>query len=205
MPRKTIERTCQQCGIVFLATKTDVHNGNGCFCSRHCARLHQFPDTPAERFWRFVVKSDDPDTCWAWTGGCSHGYGAITVNGKSVRANRFSYELHIGPIPDGLFVAHTCNRPPCTNPKHLYLATLAQNTQDAKRDGLMATGDHVPAEHRRRGEHNGMAKLTSDQVLAIREEYLPHECGYRTLANRYQVTPANIKAIVKRQTWKHVK
>jgi hypothetical protein len=63
--------------------------------------------TPPEvRFWRYVDKSGD---CWEWTGGhTDSGYGNFKVRScVQVLAHRFSYELHHGPIPAGLWVRRT--------------------------------------------------------------------------------------------------
>lgn len=65
-------------------------------------------------------------------------YGTMQVNGKSVRANRRTYEIHFGPIPEGMFVCHRCNTKGCVNPEHLYLADNRQNSIDANRDGIGA-------------------------------------------------------------------
>ena len=80
-----------------------------------------------DRFWSKVEKSD---SCWLWTGSTSKKYGQITVDGKRIRAHRFSYTLQRGPIPSGLFVCHTCDVPHCVNPDHLFLGTNRDNLRD---------------------------------------------------------------------------
>lgn len=92
---------------------------------------------PEERFWAKVDKSD-PDGCWIWTASTftdRNGYGKFNaaippVSNKTVYAHRFSYEMTNGPIPDGLFVLHKCDNPPCVNPAHLHLGTQADNMRE---------------------------------------------------------------------------
>ena len=90
------------------------------------------PDMPQARpaVERFQEKySVNPDTgCWEWTA-CLHdgGYGLLNVGGRMVRAHRFSYELHVGPIPDGLVLDHLCRNRACCNPEHLNPCTRGEN------------------------------------------------------------------------------
>lgn len=69
-------------------------------------------------FWSRVDKTGD---CWLWTGyrfteGRQKGYGQFKRN---LRAHRVSYELSIGPIPEGLVLDHLCRNPSCVRPEHL--------------------------------------------------------------------------------------
>jgi hypothetical protein len=84
--------------------------------------------TPVEpRFWAKVNKTE---TCWLWTGAkdARRGYGSISVNGRSVGVHRVSYEMHKGPIPDGLEIDHLCRVRSCVNPDHLRAVTQRENT-----------------------------------------------------------------------------
>jgi hypothetical protein len=83
---------------------------------------------PADPFWLRVYKTDN---CWLWIGAKNHrGYGQWHQNGKAKAAHRISYELHHGPIPEGLGVLHHCDTPLCVKPDHLYAGTQSDNAHD---------------------------------------------------------------------------
>lgn len=98
-------------------------------------RRPPFRGTPVERFWRYVQKGEG---CWNWSGpttGLHSHYGAIWVNNSYQRAHRYSWELHNGPIPEGLLVCHTCDNPLCVRPDHLFLGSYADNAHDMHAKG----------------------------------------------------------------------
>lgn len=83
--------------------------------------------TTEERFWRKVEKTD---TCWLWRASLSHnGYGAFQYDGRPRPAHRYSYELLVGPIPEGLEIDHLCRVRHCVNPDHLEAVTHLENVR----------------------------------------------------------------------------
>ena len=58
------------------------------------------------------------------------GYSRMTVGGRQVLVHRLMWEHCNGPIPEGMAVCHTCDNPPCCNPDHLFLGTIADNNRD---------------------------------------------------------------------------
>ncbi len=101
-----------------------------------------------DRFWAKVDRSGPG--CWPWMGAHNpRGYGNFAIGDMTVRASRMAWELSFGPIPDGLWVLHTCDNPPCCNPAHLFLGTHAANMADMKAKGRAPGGNAV-------GERNGM-------------------------------------------------
>lgn len=173
-----------------------------------------------ERFWAKVRKTRG---CWIWVAArFSNGYGHIRIKGKDCLAHRISWELHYGPIPAGLLVCHTCDRPACTRPDHLFLGTQSQNIQDAKAKGRLATGErngshthpervprgdrHVWRRHPElipRGEKRGNVKLTAAKVKNIRRRAAAGET-LTSLAREYGVAPSLVCGVVKRKRWAHV-
>lgn len=158
-----------------------------------------------ERFWAKVNK-DGPtmshmDTpCWVWTAGMhATGYGIFDVlTPRCKRAHRYSYMLHNGPIPEGMYVCHHCDNRGCVNPAHLFLGTAADNNADRDAKGRNAMS-------RLRQERGAQffcntPKLTPDLVLEIRS-HLTNGLSHRKIARMYGVGKSTISRIGTRESW----
>lgn len=100
---------------------------------------------PIPRFWSRVDKSAGADACWIWDHICpGEEYGRFKVAGRKIVASRYSYEISIGAIPNGLCVLHKCDNPTCVNPSHLFLGTKRDNIQDAISKGRALVGSVNP-------------------------------------------------------------
>ena len=151
-----------------------------------------------ERYWRRVIRPSD-DVCWDWRGTkTNRGYGMTCEAGRKLMVHRVSWEIHHGPIPAGMVVMHTCDNPPCSNPRHLRLGTQRDNIHDMhqKKRGSRTTG--------RSGEDNSRSKLTTDNVRRIRNAHAMDGLTFRDLALEYGVDPTAIQRVVRRDSWKHV-
>lgn len=130
------------------------HQAKG-FCGQHYMGWKRWGDplgmkyvrNPIERFHESYMPVTESG-CWLWLNFCysSHnaldGYGQLRVNGVLTSSHRFSWEIHNGPIPDGMIICHKCDTPSCVNPDHLFLGTLSDNMQDAMQKGRFLGVNH---------------------------------------------------------------
>jgi hypothetical protein len=150
------------------------------------------------RFWKYVQKTD---SCWLWIGATRHfGYGVINSggnNGKALTAHRVSWELHRGPIPPGMLVCHHCDNPRCVHPEHLFLGTYADNNHDMLSKGRNNRQPRVS------GEKHFATKLTTEQVIQLRREYIEEPQPLAVFAAKYCTSLQTVWRIVHGKTWKH--
>lgn len=105
---------------------------------------------PEDRFHYYYIKR--PNGCWEWIGAKSSlGYGHLKIRGRLVIASRFSFELHKGPIPEGLLACHSCDNKWCVNPDHLFVGTQQDNCLDMCGKGRHWAQNKTPVTHCVRG------------------------------------------------------
>jgi len=137
-----------------------------------------------EQFWNRVTIEESG--CWHWNGTIHpKGYGYVSIDGKSLRCNRVSYEFFNGPIPPGLCVLHSCDNRRCVNPNHLRLGTDADNGKEAAMKNRM--------------RHT----LTLDQVREIRRLRIE---GFKhfEIAKMFNIARSTATRIINRTLRKHV-
>ena len=81
------------------------------------------------------------EDCWIWKGAIStHGYGLVARKkyAKHQYAHRIAYVIHIGPVPDGHDIHHSCGNKACVNPEHLEALTHADHARLNPRASQMA-------------------------------------------------------------------
>lgn len=166
-------------------------------------RKHLSAKTRAEIFarhhgvWRKFEEKFIPEPnsgCWLWIGARKEkGYGHMLVGRQFKLAHRLSWELHHGPIPDGMVIRHRCDVPCCVNPDHLEIGTHKENIWDCIRRGRARRG-------RLCGEQASQSKLTWHQVNEIRNSGGYY--GYRKLfAKKFGVSESAVGKIFRRATW----
>lgn len=200
MPAPKLYRLCEQ------PECNKPHFARG-MCTAHYAlwRKHgdpQHKDRPTfgmtrdQAFDHYLPEIPSTDQCVEWTGPReTQGYGTFRSSGVH-KAHRVSYERNIGPIPPGQLVRHTCDNPPCVNPRHLLLGTDADNNRD-----MMQRGRNRQPQGERNG---GGGKLTADDVREIRRRYAAGGQTQSELGSRFGVSQHMVSLIVRGEKWTHV-
>lgn len=161
---------------------------------------------------RFRSKVKKTESCWLWTHSVSvGGYGQIARGGshhKPIVANRASWILNRGPIPEGFWVLHDCpggDNPCCVNPDHLWLGTHEDNWKDALKKGAYEKGENkVP---RKRPEKRPpvtsatfASKLSQQDVLEIRKLW-ENGNSQPAIGKQFGITQSHVSEIIHGKHW----
>lgn len=131
------------------------------------------------QFWSNIDKRG-ADDCWPWGGYIEDGYGRYFYGGRMRAAHELAVTFTTGETrAKNLDTCHSCNNPPCCNPKHLRFDTRASNIADAVAAGTM------------RGK---TGKLTPGDVAIIRTR-LANGAKQQDLADDFGVTNGLISMI----------
>jgi hypothetical protein len=150
-----------------------------------------------ERFWEKVDSSGGPDACWPWLGvRVKGGYGRIGVGTErghvQVPSARIAWELENGPSVPGEWALHRCDNPPCVNPKHIFMGTPKQNSED------MSAKRRAPF-----GERQHAHVLCEEDVIQIRAlSFLG--VPLRELVKIFGLPKVTIHKAATGKTWPHV-
>jgi hypothetical protein len=160
---------------------------------RYIAGHNAHPTLTLNETFLALLPVGEDNACWEWPMlKPDTRYGTLTYYYRHYYAHRLSYEVHHGPIPDGMIVCHRCDNPPCCNPAHLFLGTDQDNSNDKLAKGRQTRGEDLHA-----------AKLTENQVLEMRYLY---STGWlqEELSAAFGVTRSNVSMVIAGKTWKHL-
>lgn len=146
---------------------------------------------------RFLSKVEEgsPNECWPWMGGRFKdgngvaSYGAFTIGRRTIKAHRYAYAIAFGPFDTRLKVCHQCDNPMCCNPNHLWLGTYDDNNKDRNLKGRQAKGESVST-----------ARLTEQQVIAIRDDPRTQ----RAIAAAYGLAKSTVGYIKSKRNWSYL-
>lgn len=116
------------------------------------------------------------------------GYLRVNLDGKVRLIHHLVLESHAGPRPDGFEGAHFNGDKMDNSLDNLRWTSPKGNGEDNARMGVS------------KGELHGMHKLTDDAVRDIRKR----EIAYSEYAERYGVSVATVRRVIKGKGWTHV-
>jgi len=92
-------------------------------------------------------------------------------------------------VPEGMFVCHRCDNPPCCNPHHLYVGTAKQNSGDALKRGRTARGNRLPQ--------------TKLDLIKAREIHALWAQGWKQLSigKRFGISQGHVSEILAGRYW----
>ena len=160
--------------------------------ARPCKPIPTLSEDDKQRFFS-KIKISGPDDCHEW-GFCRNadGYGVWRLRSVDYISTRVAYFISTGLQPGNLRVCHHCDNPSCCNPRHLFLGTSKDNSQDMVKKGRSC-----------KGSSHGCSILTEDDVFEIRELHAKGELTQQQIADKFNVTNGSVSQIILCKTWQH--
>ncbi len=198
--KKTIYH-CLQCGKKGESNPCRAKKQK--YCSRICQNSYQLKkrwelkkesdslisQTEKDRILldKIIKNLEENGECLVWKKyRDKDGYGYVSFMGSgSLRVHREIYRILNGKIPSGMFVCHSCDNPPCCNPKHLFLGTPEENTRDMLK------------------KRRQFKKISNDDVKKIRELKVDGFSN-KEIATKYNVNERTIWSITTGRSRKEV-
>lgn len=154
----------------------------------------------ASKFWTKIEKTEEKDGCWIWTATTRKNDGSALwlfnhgMKRYRIPAHRASLIIHGVTLDaeDVAFRKEKCRNVLCVNPEHLGVGGHEDNVRARGLAGNTA-----------RGEENGRAKLTEEDVAEIKLQ-LRRGTPRKELAEYYGVDTRAIWGIAAGRVWKHV-
>jgi len=125
------------------------------------------------------------------------GYGQIITSQKRDYTHRAMWKEVNGPIPEGMFVLHKCDNPPCQNINHLFLGTQEDNLRDMTIKGRRRAPSQL-------GSKNANSKLSEDNVVRIRQLLNSGFHMRKHIAEFFEVKICTVDDITIGRRWGHV-
>jgi len=137
------------------------------------------------------------NNCIDWQGYKNNtNYGRLRLDGKKTLITRWVATLVHGEPKKGQWCLHSCDNPPCVNPDHLRWGTPKENCDD--KFARNRANSHKP-----KGSKHSQAKLTEEQVLAIRKA-VADGTKQNVIAEQYGIGTGHVSFIVNRKLWSHI-
>jgi hypothetical protein len=133
------------------------------------------------------------------------GYMTVGFTVNNVKVNKYVHRLVAET-----FITNWCNHPQVnhvdcdkTNNRmyNLEWCTNSQNQIHATKNGLNKLHLHRVAYS---GEENGRSLLTKEQVLEIKQKYIPYKYSAKKLSKEYNVSESCITHILNNTSWKEI-
>lgn len=120
------------------------------------------------------------------------GYGVQGFQGKVYRAHQLVARYYLGPCPEGMEIRHLCGRGAsgCVTASHLRYGTRSENQRDAYRHGRSQAG-----------RRNGNAKLSEQDVIAIRSALGEGRMSGAEAGRHFGVGKSQISRIKRGESW----